>query len=201
MEGGQLCETGWYSRAIFLDLCLPLLLCLLLWNVNNDQKGFSPRRYHFLPRRLCPLWPLLRWLRALSALSLQASVLLTLLLFPASLSHGLSLCEGTCAAILPPLGLYLFFKKIFETLYVLSTKSSDIQSIMWEVITLIWLLKTLEEPIPVKCQEQYQAAVSTQCWLILELLVIISKCHIHTLNKVNNYLNTVLKLVVIQRKM
>lgn len=111
MEGGQLCETGWYSRAVFLDLCLPLLLCLLLWNGNNDQKGFSPRRYHFLPRRRCPLWPLLHWLRALSALSLQASVLLTLLLLPASLSHGLSLCDGTCAAILPPLGLYLFFFK------------------------------------------------------------------------------------------
>lgn len=34
---------------------------------------------------------------------------------------------------------------------------------------------------PLKHLEQCQAIVSTQCWLVL--LVIISKCHIHTFNK------------------
>ena len=115
---------------------------------------------------------------------------------------AVSFCEATCAAILPPLGLYLFFKKIIETFYVLSTKSSDIQTV-YNVRNhnAYMIIENIRGTDPRELSRTVQVAVSTQCWLVLQLLVIISKGHIHTLNKVNNYLNTVLKLVVIQRQM
>lgn len=63
------------------------------------------------------------------------------------------------------------------------------------------IIENIRGTDPRELSRTVQVAVSAQCWLVLQLLVIISKGHIHTLNKVNNYLNTVLKLVVIQRKM